>query len=55
MRRQEGPLVKPVILANLVKLAKMANLSKLPTTPWRPMQMRGEEGPPEKLANFAML
>ena len=48
MRRQEGPLVKPVNSANL---AKMANWSKSPTT-WKPMQMRGQEGPLEKPANL---
>ena len=32
-------------------LAKMANWSKSPTT-WRPMQMRGQEGPVEKPANL---
>ena len=52
MRRHEGPLVKPAILANL---AKMANWSKSPTTTWRPMQMRGQEGPLAKPAILANL
>ena len=55
MRRQEGPLVKPAILANLANLAKMANWSKSPTTTWRPMQMRGQEGPLGKPANLVNL
>ena len=55
MRRQEGPLVKLAIVANLANLAKMANWSKSPTTTWRLTQMRGQEGPLEKLANLAML
>ena len=52
MRRQEGPLVEPAILANLANLAKMANWSKSPTTTWRLTQTRGQEGPLENLANF---
>ena len=55
MRRYEGPVVKPVTLANL---AKMANWSKSPTTTWRPMKMSRQEGPlvkPAILANLANL
>ena len=58
MGRQEGPLAKPAILANLENLAKMANWSKSPTTTWRPMKMTEQEGPlvkPAILANLANL
>ena len=48
MRRQEGPLGKPMNLANL---PKMANWSKFPTT-WKPMQMGVQEAPLEKPANL---
>ena len=48
MSREEGPLVKP---ANLANLAKITNWSKSPTT-WRPMQMRRQEGPLQKLGNL---
>ena len=43
MRRQEGPLVKPVILANL---AKMENWSKSPTTNLEANANERARGPP---------